>query len=50
MGTDAERQDRRKAMAFDLLNIIDENSQQQTYTAEEVKKLIRVYVTTKEEK
>jgi len=50
MGTDAERQDTRKAMAFDLLNIIDENSQQQTYTAEEVKKLIRVYVTTKEEK
>jgi len=50
MGTDAERQDTRKAMAFDLLNIIDENPQQQTYTAEEVKKLIRVYVTTKEEK
>ncbi len=50
MGIDAERQDTRKAMAFDLLNIIDENSQQQTYTAEEVKKLIRVYVTTKEEK
>ena len=50
MGIDAERQDTRKAMAFDLLNIIDENPQQQTYTAEEVKKLIRVYVTTKEEK
>ena len=50
MGGDAERQDTRKAMAFDLLNIIDENPQQQTYTAEEVKKLIRVYVTTKEEK
>lgn len=50
MGTEAERQDTRKAMAFDLCNIIDENPAQETYTAEEVKKLIRVYVTTADQK
>ena len=31
-------------MAFDLCNIIDENPEQETYTAEEVKKLIKTYV------
>lgn len=50
MGTEAERQDTRKAMAFDLCNIIDENPAQETYTKEEIKKLIRVYVTTAEQK
>ena len=44
MGTEAERQDIRKAMAFDLCNIIDENPQQESYTPEEVKKLIKTYV------
>lgn len=44
--TEAERQETRKAMAFDLFNIIDEKPEQQTYTPEEVKKLIRVYVNT----
>lgn len=50
MGTEAERQDTRKAMAFDLCNIIDEDPAQDTYTKEEIKKLIRVYVTTAEQK
>ncbi|MBQ7436283.1 MAG: hypothetical protein IJV30_03015 [Oscillospiraceae bacterium] len=50
MGTEAERQDTRKAMAFDLCNIIDEDPSQETYTKEEIKKLIKVYVTTKDEK
>ena len=50
MGTEAERQDTRKAMAFDLCNIIDEDPAQETYTKEEIKKLIRVYVTTAEHK
>ena len=50
MGTEAERQDTRKAMAFDLCNIIDEDPTQETYTKEEIKKLIKVYVTTKDEK
>lgn len=50
MGTGAERQDIRKAMAFDLCNIIDEDPSQETYTKEEIKKIIRVYVTTADQK
>lgn len=50
MGTEAERQDTRKAMAYDLINIIDENPKQETYTAEEVKKLIKTYVASATEK
>lgn len=50
MGTEAERQDTRKAMAFDLFNIIDQDPTQETYTKEEIKKLIKVYVTTADEK
>ena len=50
MGTEAERQDTRKAMAFDLINIIDEKPEQKTYTAEEIKKIIRVYVSTADQK
>ena len=50
MGIEAERQDTRKAMAFDLCNIIDEDPAQETYTKEEIKKLIRMYVTTSEQK
>ncbi len=49
MGTEAERQDTRKAMAFDLCNIIDEDPSQETYTKEEIKKIIRVYLTTAEQ-
>lgn len=50
MGTEAERQDTRKAMAFDLCNIIDEDPTQETYTKEEIKKLIRMYVMTADQK
>ncbi|MCD7903377.1 MAG: hypothetical protein LUF91_06395 [Oscillospiraceae bacterium] len=50
MGTDSERQDTRKAMAFDLYTILDENPQQTTYTVEEIKKIIRVYVSTADQK
>lgn len=50
MGTEAERQDTRKAMAFDLCNIIDADPAQQTYTKEEIKKLIKVYVSTADQK
>ena len=38
------RQDTRKAMAYDLINLIEENPKQETYTAEEVKKLIKTYI------
>ena len=48
--TETERQDTRKAMAFDLCEIIDEDPSQETYTKEEKKKLIRVYVTTADQK
>ncbi len=50
MGTEAERQDTRKAMAFDIFDILDEKPEQTTYTTDEIKKLIRVYVKTAEQK
>jgi len=50
MGTEAERQDTRKAMAYDLITIIDENPAQETYTKEEVKKLIKTYISTADQK
>ena len=50
MGTEAERQDTRKAMAFDLFDILDEAPAQQTYTVEEIKKMIRVYLKTADQK
>ncbi len=34
MGAEAERQDPRKATAFDLCSIIDEKPEKETYTAE----------------
>ena len=50
MGSEAERQDTRKAMAYDLCNIIDEDTKQETYTKEEIKKLIKIYITTADQK
>lgn len=50
MGTEAERQDTRKAMAFDLFDILDEKPEQTTYTVDEIKKLIKVYVKTAEQR
>lgn len=50
MGTEAERQDTRKAMAFDLFTIMDSNPSQETYTKEEIKKLITTYLTTTDQK
>ena len=46
MGTEAERQDTRKAMAFDLFAIIDKDPAKEKYTKEEMKRLIFGYVTT----
>ncbi len=46
MGTEAERAETRKAMAYDLQKILEKNPAQQTYTVEEIKKLIDVYVET----
>ena len=50
MGTEAERQDTRKAMAFDLFAIIDKDPSKETYSKEEIKKLIFMYVTTADQK
>lgn len=49
MGAEAERQDTRKAMAFDLFDILDEKPEQATYTVDEIKKLIKVYIKTAEQ-
>lgn len=46
MGTESERNETRKAMAYDLHKIIDRDPTQETYTKEEVKKLIDIYVET----
>ena len=50
MGTEAERQDTRKAMAFDLFSILDEKPEQESSTVDEIKKLIRVYLKTADQK
>ena len=50
MGTETERQDTRKAMAFDLIRIMEEKPEQETYTVEEMKKLIYVYLSTADQK
>ena len=52
MGTEAERQDTRKAMAVDLFNLIDENAKggKTAFTPEELKKLIVAYITTADQK
>ena len=50
MGTEAERQDTRKAMAFDLFDILDERPEQTTYPTEEIKNIIRVYIKTADQK
>ena len=50
MGTEAERQDTRKAMAYDLIQILESKPEKESYTTEEMKKIINVYVTTAEQK
>ena len=50
MATESERQDTKKAMAFDLFDILDENPQQETYTVAEIKKLIKTYIKTSDQR
>ena len=50
MGTEAERQDTRKAMAYDLVGILEAKPEQTSYTVEEIKKIIRTYITTADQK
>lgn len=46
MPTERESNEVKKSMAYDLIEIIESKPEQQTYTAEEVKKLIKTYITT----
>ena len=50
MGTEIERQDTRKAMAYDIIQILKENPEKQSYTTEEKQKIIHVYLTTADQK
>ena len=38
MGTEAERQDTRKTMAYDLIQILEARPEKESYTTEEMKK------------
>lgn len=51
MGTEAERQDTRKAVIFDLYTMLDENAKNKsTYTVDELKAILSEYVKTASEK
>ena len=45
MPSERESNEIKKSMAYDLINLIEERPEQETYTAEEVKKLIKNYIT-----
>ena len=44
MPSDRESLEIKKAMAYDLITAIEEKPEQETYTAEEVKKMIKTYI------
>lgn len=44
MPTEQESTDIKKAMAYDLTQAIDENTEKQQYTKDEVKQLINAYI------
>jgi hypothetical protein len=46
MGTEAERQDARKAMAYDLIRILETEPTKESFTIEELKKIIDAYLST----
>lgn len=46
MLAEKEMKEARKAIAYDLIEIIDQKPEQSTYTSEEIKNLIKVYVAT----
>lgn len=50
MGTEAERQDTRKAMAYDLYKALDRATDKETYTVAEIKALIDYYVETADQR
>lgn len=50
MPSERESNEVKKSMAYDLIEIIESQPKQETYTAEEVKKLIKNYITTATQK
>ena len=46
MSTESDKMETRKAMAYDLIDILEANPQQQTYTIDEIKKMIKTYINT----
>ena len=46
MPTERESNEIKKSMAYDLIQIIEENPEQESYTPEEIKKIIKTYITT----
>ena len=50
MGTEVERQDTRKAMAYDLGNLLDERKDLDQSAIEEFKKIIKTYINTADQK
>ena len=48
--TEAERQDTRKAMAYDIIRILKEKPEKQNYTTEEIEKIFNVYLTETDQK
>ena len=46
MPTERQSNEVKKSMAYDLLQIIEEKPEKETYTAEEIKKLIKLYIST----
>ena len=44
MPTDREAAEIKKAMAYDLIDTIETNPNKQTYTAEEIKTIIKAYI------
>lgn len=50
METEAERQDTRKAVVLDLLYILEEHPEQDSYTVDEIKKILKTYISTANQK
>lgn len=50
MGSETGRQDTRKAMAYDLIQIFETKPEKESYTTKEIKKIIRVYLAAADQK
>lgn len=46
MPTERESNEVKKSMAYDLIQIIDEKPEKETYSADEIKKIIKIYIAT----